>query len=132
MMISQSTKLALFLTIALCACTESAAPRAVLPPSAAQPEGAGAGIAASAPNHPPGTLRIELRVSDTRTVPVQLWYPAEESARAAAEAGRPVVEFEPPGSSQRETLERITRQAPATYELRTMHAADAPAVRAQP
>ncbi len=137
-MISHSTRLALVTATLVAACSNSSdAPRA-LTPSAADSQGTGTGTGAGvaeadedAPSAPAGTTRIELRVSATRTIPVQLWYPAEESARAAAAGGRPVVEFEPQGTPNRDTLERITREAPSTYELRTMHAADTPPVRAQ-
>jgi dienelactone hydrolase len=135
MMISLPTRFALVATALLAACNPAAEAFEASQPSAAQAQGIGAGVAEpdeAATNYPPGTTRIELRVSDKRTVPVQLWYPAVDSARAAASAGRAVVEFEPQGSPHRETLERITREAPDTYKLRTMHAADSPPVRAQP
>lgn len=84
-------------------------------------------VEASSTRHPVGTVRIELDVDASRRVPVQLWYPAVEAARAEAEAGRPVVAFEPPGL-ERWILRVLTLQAPSSYVQRTMHAADAPAV----
>lgn len=75
-----------------------------------------------------GTARFELPVDAQRSVPVQLWYPAEEGARAEAEAGRAVLEFEPPGTTARAHLEQLTRTAPSTYTQRVMHAADAPEI----
>jgi dienelactone hydrolase len=60
-------------------------------------------------------------------LPVQLWYPAVESARSQADAGRPVLDFEPPGK-RRNQLRQLTQAAGAIYSQRTMHAADAPAV----
>ena len=131
-MISHTTRLALVATTLVTACSISAEAPEATQPSAAVVHGMGAGIAepdGDTTNYPPGTTRIELRVSEGRTIPVQLWYPAVDSARAAASAGRPVVEFEPQGTPHRETLERITREAPDTYKLRTMHAAESPPVR---
>lgn len=97
--------------------------------------GSGAGLADELPSsggYAVGTVRLEVDVAEGRRIPVQIWYPADESARAAAEAGRPVVDFEPVGSANRATLEELTRTAPAAYTLRTMHAADAAPVRVQP
>ena len=134
-MTSHTTRFALVTTALVKACSESSEGSIASQPPAAVAEGVGAGFAEpddAAPSYPPGTTRIELRVSEDRTIPLQLWYPAAESARAAASAGRAVVEFEPRGTPHRDTLERITREAPATYKLRTMHAADSPPVRSQP
>jgi predicted dienelactone hydrolase len=78
-----------------------------------------------------GTVRIEVDVAPGRRLPVQIWYPADESARALADAGRPVVDFEPEGTANRKTLNELTRNAPAAYTQRTMHAADSAPVRAQ-
>jgi dienelactone hydrolase len=62
---------------------------------------------------------------------VQLWYPAVESARAEAEAGRSVLEFEPPGPA-REQWTRLNEQATPNYTQRRMHAANAPQSAAEP
>lgn len=75
--------------------------------------------------YPVGTSSLTLPVGETRRVPVQLWYPAVESARAEAEAGRSVLEFEPPGPA-REQWARLNEQATPYYTQRMMHAADAP------
>jgi dienelactone hydrolase len=73
-----------------------------------------------------GTTRIEFAARDGRILPVQLWYPAAESARAEASAGHPVSEFEPPGP-RRALLERLLASAPEGCANRRMHAAfDAP------
>jgi dienelactone hydrolase len=73
-----------------------------------------------------GTTRIEFPARDGRVLPVQLWYPAAESARAEASAGHPVSEFEPPGP-RRALLERLLAAAPEGCANRRMHAAfDAP------
>ena len=79
-----------------------------------------------------GTRRIEIAGPMNRTLPVQLWYPAVESARAQAQAGRPASEFEPEGP-RRTQLATLMAAAPACTN-KTMHAADAPAVfeRAEP
>lgn len=82
------------------------------------------------PHHAVGTVRIELTIEPGRTLPVQLWYPAEESAREEAERGRPLPEIEPPGP-RRETLVKLLEAAPAPCTSHTFHAADAPAAIAQ-
>ncbi|HET8934434.1 MAG TPA: dienelactone hydrolase family protein [Polyangiales bacterium] len=66
-----------------------------------------------------------LPVAETRRVPVQLWYPAVESARAEAEAGRSVVEFEPAGPA-REQWTRLIAEATPYFTQRTMYAAASP------
>ena len=77
-------------------------------------------------DYPVGTTRIELEVAPGRKLPVFIWYPAVESARAAAAAGRSILEFEPP-SPNRTTLSNLMTQAGATFTQRTMHAAPSPA-----
>jgi predicted dienelactone hydrolase len=59
-----------------------------------------------------------------RMLPVQLWYPADESARAEAEAGRPIEAFEE--GTRATDLASLAAAAPETCVRRTMHAADAP------
>ena len=76
-------------------------------------------------DQPVGTVRVVLGVSPSRRIPVQLWYPAEESARAAAAAGRSVLEFEPAGP-EREQWARLVASATPHFTQKTMHAADAP------
>jgi predicted dienelactone hydrolase len=61
----------------------------------------------------------------TRTLPVEIWYPADEAARAEAEAGRPLEAFEEGMRATR--LGELAAAAPATCVRRTMHAAAAPA-----
>jgi predicted dienelactone hydrolase len=73
-----------------------------------------------------GTLRIELEVSADRRLPVQLWYPAVETARAAAEAGRPLAEIEPEGA-RHDLLKTLVADAPDACTNKTLRAADAPA-----
>lgn len=56
-----------------------------------------------------------------RTLPVELWYPALESARAEAAAGFPVEEFE--DGARRTQLASWIQQAPAACTPRTAHSA---------
>lgn len=73
-----------------------------------------------------GTMRIEIAGLDGRKLPVQLWYPAAESARAEAEAGHPTYEFEPPGP-RREQQKSLIAKGKSGCVNATMHAAiDAP------
>lgn len=74
-----------------------------------------------------GTMRVEIEVAEGRTIPVQFWYPAVDSAHSEAAAGRPVLDFEP-NDPQRKLWERAMRRAGSLYSQRTMHAADAPEV----
>jgi hypothetical protein len=108
----------------------SAAPNTADGMSAFEDTGPAARDTAGPANLTVGTLRIEVDVAANRRVPVQLWYPAVESARTAAEAGRSIVEFEPAGA-HRDQLIRIIRAAPAEFTQRLMHAAEAPDVYAQ-
>lgn len=102
---------------------------ATLADAASSPPAADAGAVppdAAAGEFVVGTTRIEIRARDGRVLPVQLWYPAAESARAEASAGHPVSEFEPPGP-RRALLERLLAGAPEGCANRRMHAAlDAP------
>lgn len=62
----------------------------------------------------------------TRTLTVQVWYPAAESARAAADAGFPIADFVAPGPA-RDAFEAALAAAPANGPTRRTHAAlDAP------
>jgi len=72
-----------------------------------------------------GTKRIEVVGAAGRTLPVQLWYPAAESARDEALKGRPMQDFEPAGD-KRDTLAALVKAAPDKCTNKTMHAADAP------
>jgi dienelactone hydrolase len=72
-----------------------------------------------------GTTRFEL--SDTRRLPVQVWYPAVDAAKDEASAGHPFEAIEPPGS-RHDQLAALVAAAPEGCTSRTMHAAlDAPA-----
>jgi dienelactone hydrolase len=84
---------------------------------------------AQASEYPVGVTRLELEVAPGRKIPVRFWYPAVESARAAADAGRSVLEFEPPGPN-RTTFENLMRTAGTAFTQRTMHAAESPAAAA--
>lgn len=113
--------------IALDATEEEREPDDPAEPFSAQLSSFDADVSDAPTDHAVGTVRVELDVAEGRRLPVQLWYPAVESARAAAQAGRPVLDFEPPGR-ERSILERLTRTAGSLYTQRTMHAADAPEV----
>lgn len=73
--------------------------------------------------HVVGTKRIKITASG-RTLPVQLWYPAVESARAESLLGRPIKEFEPTTESVRLELEKIVMGSVTTCTTQVMHAAD--------
>jgi len=60
-----------------------------------------------------------------RMLPVELWYPADEAARAEAATGRPIEAFEEGARATR--LTELVAAAPASCVRRTMHAAAAPA-----
>lgn len=77
-----------------------------------------------------GTVRIEMDVAAGRRLPVQIWYPADEAARAEAAAGHPAYEFEPPGA-RRDQLRQMADRQGDIYSQRTMHAAFGPDVRQQ-
>jgi predicted dienelactone hydrolase len=84
------------------------------------PSEAGAGAAVV------GTRRIEIPGPGGRTLPVQLWYPAQEGARAEAEHGHALEEIEPAGP-RREQLKALIAAARAGCPNLTFHAAlDAP------
>lgn len=73
--------------------------------------------------HPAGNVRVLLEdTARGRSLPVELWYPADESARAAAEAGQPLAAFEPdePRASQLATL---LASAPSCVRTQTRSAA---------
>lgn len=69
-----------------------------------------------------GTVRIEVNGHDGRRLPVQVWYPASDEARAEAEAGRPAYEVEPEGRSRDKLKRVITDGKPGCVNF-TMHAA---------
>lgn len=64
--------------------------------------------------HPVGNVRVVLvdDAREARALPVEIWYPAAESARDAAIAGQPVEAFEPDPERASE-LERLVSEAPA-------------------
>jgi dienelactone hydrolase len=92
------------------------------PDSDARAPDAGAPV----PPYAVGTLRFEVDAGSGRVLPVQLWYPAVESARAEAALGHPVSAFEAPGSL-RTKLEAMLANSPDGCTQKTMHAALAPA-----
>ncbi len=72
-----------------------------------------------------GTLRVQIGARGGRTLPMQLWYPAVEAARAEAAAGRPLADIEPAGA-RRELLAALVAAAPEGCTRKTFYAADAP------
>ena len=72
-----------------------------------------------------GTVRVEMGAAGGRTLPLQLWYPAVESARAEAEAGRPLADLEPAGA-RHDLLAALVSTAPEPCTNKTFHAAEAP------
>jgi dienelactone hydrolase len=76
----------------------------------------------SAGPFPVGTARITLDdAARSRTLVTQLWYPAAESARAAAAAGFPIEQLE--DEPNRTTYAGLLAAAPAGCPTRTAHAA---------
>jgi predicted dienelactone hydrolase len=78
------------------------------------------------PGYAVGTVRIQVPVSEGRTLPVQVWYPAVERARRESERGRPLLEIEPE-TREHNLLEQLLAAAPEPGATHVMHAADAPA-----
>ena len=71
--------------------------------------------------------------SGTRALPVELWYPADESARAAAAAGQPMAAFETGTTHEARLAELITASNAACLRATTASAASpAAATRAVP
>lgn len=84
--------------------------------------------------HPVGHVRIVIDdATGMRELPVEIWYPADASASAAAEAGVPLEDFEPAGP-EHDVLARLAAAAPADCtRQQTRSAADAmPAQAAAP
>lgn len=79
---------------------------------------------AHGPPYAVGTARFALAVTSARTLDVQVWYPAADSAKAEAAAGRPVADFET--GAHKTTLTGLLAAAPDGCTSKTMHAADAP------
>ncbi len=59
----------------------------------------------------------------TRTLRVTVWYPAAESARAAAEAGISLADFYPVDSPEHATMTTLLASAPATCTRAQTHSA---------
>lgn len=71
---------------------------------------------------PVGHARIVITDrTGTRKLPVQLWYPAQESARAGAATGVGIESFEGAGTPERATLEALVSAAPATCTRKVQH-----------
>ena len=67
------------------------------------------------------TVNVHDSVRD-RDLRVEIWYPATEAARAAADAGEPIEDFVPAGP-EREDLAGLVADAPDPGTNRTAHAA---------
>jgi predicted dienelactone hydrolase len=82
--------------------------------------------------YPVGNRRIAIvdRTGE-RSLTVELWYPAVESARAAADAGQPIEAFEA-GTEDQATLAQLVAEAPAECVRRQMRSAAAAAPIADP
>lgn len=65
--------------------------------------------------------------SGTRALPVELWYPADESARAAATAGQPMTAFETGSPHETRLAELVAASDPACLRVDTASAAAAAA-----
>jgi predicted dienelactone hydrolase len=73
--------------------------------------------------HPSGNVRISIEVG-ARTLPVELWYPAQDSARAAAEAGQSIESFE--SGDRAAALAGLVSAAPDECTRKTTRSAAAP------
>lgn len=74
-----------------------------------------------------GTTRVEIAVSARRTLPVQLWYPAQAGPDNQVESGAKVSQLEPEGE-RRQLLERLLDDAPEGCTSQRVQAViDAPA-----
>ncbi|MEZ4399919.1 MAG: dienelactone hydrolase family protein [Kofleriaceae bacterium] len=79
------------------------------------------GVEAAGP-YPVGTTTVTLAdAARGRDLPTQLWYPADEVARAAAAAGFPIEELE--AGANRTTYAALLAAAAPTCPTRTAHAA---------
>lgn len=108
----------LLLLAVLCSCQAAGEPA---------PASDAAAVYEQAGKYPVGTRSFYFTdAARGRTLTVQVWYPAAESARAAAETGFAVAEFVAPGP-EREAFAAALAQAPANGPTRRAHAAlDAP------
>jgi len=81
--------------------------------------------------HPVGNVRVLMADrDDSRMLPVELWYPAAESARAEADTGQSIATFEAGGPHQ-DALDDLLSTAPDCVR-RTTRSAAAPAATTEP
>ncbi len=100
------------------------------PPDAGPPPEPRADYFAEGP-HPVGNQRFTLEDADRgRTLPVEIWYPADESARAAADMGQPLSAFEAE-APRSDTLAGLLADVPDCVRSQT-RSADAPSPAAGP
>ncbi|EYF06847.1 alpha/beta hydrolase family protein [Chondromyces apiculatus] len=107
-------------TLALAGCGDATSPDPEPAPEEQHP-------VASAGPHPVGRTTVTLDdTARTRSLRVEIWYPAAESARAAADTGHPLEDFAAPGD-ERTQLADLVAAAPDPGTTRRVHAAlDAP------
>lgn len=95
----------------------------------------GAAVDYNAPGpHPVGNARFTLQAGD-RALPVELWYPADPSAAAAAAQGHPIEEFVPAGPDRDAMLGYLADLSPHGQigtRLQTSSAFEAPPAGAGP
>lgn len=76
--------------------------------------------------HPAGNARIEIvDRTGARTLPVELWYPALETARAAADTGQAIEAFES-GTANESAIAELVAAAPASCVRARTRSAAAP------
>lgn len=81
----------------------------------------------SAGAYPVGNVRVIMTDrTGARMLPVEIWYPAAESARAAAATGQSMTAFEG-GTAHESALAALVTSAPATCARTQSHSAAAPA-----
>ncbi|MBL0196580.1 MAG: dienelactone hydrolase family protein [Myxococcales bacterium] len=121
--------------VALAGCASSASPPAVGTDAAADAADAALAparraVAGDSPYerlgpHPVGhTTFVVTDAARSRTLRLQLWYPADAAASAAATAGTPLAELEPPGEA-RDAVARLVAAAGPCSRTRVASAADA-------
>lgn len=93
------------------------------PPSAATPGDVKLLSVESTRDFAVGTVRVVMDVSQGRRLPVQIWYPAVETARAEAKAGRPLQSLQAHACLHELQRQRFSRhQVPRTiYVPRHRH-----------
>lgn len=125
--------LALAFSLSLVACAASDPPQVARDAGAETPDAAlaparravpGDSVFEKAGPYPVGHATFVVTdAARTRTLRLEVWYPADPSARAAAAAGTPLAELEPPGET-RDTLAGLVSKAGPCTRSRAGSAAD--------